>query len=206
MKTFFSIIFLTLSSLTVAAQDSNFQKGEVWLGSTFGFTFQDQEIARLNEEIYLGQPELESQLAFQFIPKIEYAVFNKFLVGTHLGFSMNIAESDHSSNLNLQNYKAGIHARYYIVQLLPKLFVQSEIGFNYNYLQADENHNSYFKSYLDAGISFNISQYWLASLTFKDILTYHSEEPNFDNRSDFSNNNFSDFINFPHFSIMFRFN
>ena len=206
MKTFFSIVFSILFSFTVAAQDSNFQKGEVWLGSTVGFTFQDQEIARLNEEIYLGQPELESQLAFQFIPKIEYAVFNKFLVGTHLGFSMNIAESDSSSNLNLQNYKAGIHARYYIVQLLPKLFVQSEIGLNYNYLQADENHNSYFKSYLDAGISFNISQYWLASLTFKDIFTYHSEEPNFDNRSDFSNNNFSDFINFPHFSIMYRFN
>lgn len=157
MKTFFSIIFSILFSFTVAAQDSNFQEGEVWLGSTVGFTFQDQEIARLNEEIYLGQPELESQLAFQFIPKIEYAVYNKFLVGTHLGFSMNIAESDSSSNLNFQNYKAGIHARYYIVQLLPKLFVQSELGFNYNYLHVDHNHNSYFKSYLDAGISFNIS-------------------------------------------------
>lgn len=125
---------------------------------------------------------------------------------THLGFSMNLTESDHSSNFNLQNYKTGIHARYYLVQLLPKLYIQSEIGINYNYLHTNRYHNSYVKSYLDAGISFNISQYWLVSLTFKDILTYHSKEPNFDNRSDFSNNNFSDFINFPHFSMMYRFN
>ncbi len=200
------LTFTLLISYIISAQNINFHKGEVWLGGTFGLSFNNNELARINQQTYLGQPEIQNQLAFQFIPKIEYAVFNKFLVGAHLGFSMNLAESDHSSNLNLQNYKAGINARYFIVKVLPQLFIQSEIGLNYNYLHTNNTHNTYLKSYLDAGISFNISEYWLASLIFKDVLSYYSEQPNFENRSDFSNNNFRDFINFPHFSIMYRFN
>lgn len=197
-----------------SAYSQNLEQNELWLKAKIGFNFQNDELARINAQKYFGQ-ELDNNLVFQVIIEPEYALADRLFVGPQLGFgSASYEIPGNSKNLNFQNYKIGWHVNYFYLKVLPKLYLNAEIGGDYNYLHSNQalaeglsRSNSYFKGYLDAGISFFVQDDLLFSLLLTDIFSYHSSLPNFDQKDGFNTGKvFKDFIDFPHFSVSYRLN
>ncbi|TQD40418.1 hypothetical protein [Haloflavibacter putidus] len=214
------LLFFLLAGLfpvvSILAQNANntsyIPKNSIWVGAKAGLTFYDNELARLNEATYLGQ-EINNSVKAEIVPQIDYALFDNFLVGAQLGFGYAYFEED-SANFSSasQNYKIGLQAAYHL-PIIEQVHIFTEIGGNYNYFKTKEENsnlqlsgdNSYFKSYLDVGVSLAASKQWLFLVVFKDVLSYHSSLPNFSGKEDFEGGVvFKDFINYPHFSVKYR--
>ncbi len=214
----FLLFFITgiFSVGTITAQNTNktsyIPKNSIWVGGKVGLTFYENELARLNEATYLGQ-EINNSIKAEITPQIDYALLDNFLVGAQLGFGYAYFEED-STNFTSksQNYKLGLQAAYYLT-IIEQMYIFAELGGNYNYFKTKEENNnlqlstdnSYFKYYLDVGVSLAASKHWLFSVVFKDVLSYHSSLPNFSGKEDFNGGVvFKDFINYPHFSVKYR--
>ncbi|MEX0996278.1 MAG: hypothetical protein WDZ45_04455 [Flavobacteriaceae bacterium] len=179
-----------------------------------GFTFQADELARINEQPPLDQ-NIGNGIKLQFKPAIHYSLFHNLWIGGHLGFGItNYSDKDRSIKSSSENYKMGVQLRYNFFKIIPEIYLHSEIGSNYNYLNLRENNpeqftlsNSYIKSYLDLGVNFVFSENWAVAIVFKDVLYNYSSRPNFENRKGFGNSNiFKDYIEFPFFSVSYRMN
>jgi hypothetical protein len=176
------------------------------------FTFQADELARINEQPPLDQ-NIGNGIKLQFTPAIHYSLIDNLWVGGHLGFGFtSFSDKNRGLSSSSENYKMGIQLRYNFLKIIPEIYLHSEIGSNYNYLSLRENNqqrfdesNSYLKSYLDLGINFVFSENWTVAIVFKDVLYNYSSAPNFENRKGFGNSNiFKDYIDFPSFSVIFR--
>lgn len=209
---FFSLA--VLFCLGNSAFSQNLEQNELWMKAKIGFSFQNDELARINAQKYFGQ-ELDNNFVFQAIIEPEYALADRLFVGPQLGFgSASYDIPGHTKTLNFQNYKIGWHVNYFFLKVLPKLYLNAEIGGDYNYFHSNwalrddlSRSNSYLKAYLDAGISFFIQDDLLFSLVFTDIFSYHSSLSNFDQKEGFNTGKvFKDFIDFPHFSVSYRLN
>lgn len=213
-RTLLLIISLIISSLALPQQNQSLEKGEIWAEAKVGLSFYNREIARINNENIIYQ-EINNSLRLEFIPQVNYAVANRLFLGGQIGIgydSFEVKEID-KNNTSL-NYKIGAQLQYYFLKITPQFYLKSEIGINYNHYRInpalenlDTQTSNYLKSYLDAGISFLPKEDWMISIFFKDIVTYHSNTPNFENREDLESSViFQDFIRFPHFSVSYRIN
>lgn len=179
-----------------------------------GFTFQADELARINEQPPLDQ-EIGNAIKLQFIPTIHYAIFDNLWAGGHIGFGFtNYSDKKSMSKGSSENYKIGVQLRYNFLKLISEIYLHAEIGSNYNYLNLRESNpeqftesDSYIKSYLDLGANFVFSDNWTVAIVFKDVFYNYSSAPNFENRKGFGNSNiFQDFIDFPSFSVIYQLN
>lgn len=177
-----------------------------------GFTFQADELARINEQPPLDQ-EIGNAIKLQFIPTVHYAISDNLWAGGHIGFGLtSYSDQNSTSKGSSENYKIGIQLRYNFLKIIPEIYLHSEIGSNYNYLSLRESSpeqftlsNSYLKSYLDIGINFIMSENWTVAIVFKDVLYNYSSTPNFENRTGFGNSKiFKDFFEFPYFSVIYK--
>lgn len=177
-----------------------------------GFTFQADKIAKINDQPPLDQ-EIGNAVKFQFTPTVHYSLFEDLWIGGHLGFGFtNYSDRNTNNKGSSENYKIGVQFRYNFLNLIPEIYLHTELGSNYNYFSSRESNpsqlnesNSYLKSYLDIGINFIMSENWTVAIVFKDVLYNYSSTPNFENRNGFGNSNiFKDFITFPYFSVIFN--
>ncbi|WP_121666840.1 hypothetical protein [Mesonia aquimarina] len=216
MQKSFLLFFITVFSIQFfyAQQNQSLSNGSLWLEAKAGLSFYNRELARINGE-NINYQEVNNSFRLEFIPQLNYAIANRLFLGAHLGFgydSFELKELDEKSTH--VNYKIGTQLQYYFLKITPEFYLRSELGINYNHyrsnspIETPETQNSnYLKTYLDAGFSFLPEENWMISIFFKDIITYHSNTPNFDNREDFESSVlFQDFIRFPHFSVSYQLN
>lgn len=214
-------MFKKLSYLLILIPLLQFSQSEAFGSATMsnwilefktGFTFQADELARINEQPPLDQ-EIGNGIKLQFIPAIHYSLIDNLWVGGHLGFGFtNYSVKNSGIKSSSENYKIGVQLRYNFLKIIPEIYLHSEIGSNFNYLSLLESSpeqftlsNSYIKSYLDLGINFIMSENWTVAIVFKNVLYNYSSAPNFEDRKGFGNSNFfKDFIDFPYFSIIYR--
>jgi len=204
------ILYFLISFIYSQEEDSGFiNKGDWWLESKIGFTFYNEDAAALDLNLTAGQP-IENSIKLQFTPGLSYAVSDRLLAGAHVGFGFfNYKYSNLNHNGRIQNYKSGIHLRYYFLKIMPEFYLFAETGSNFNYLVANVTpNNNYLKSYMDTGFSFKISDEWILSFVLKDVIYYYSSTPNFENRnSNFGSSSvLKEMIRFPFFSIMYQLN
>lgn len=179
-----------------------------------GFTFQADELARINEQPPLDQ-EIGNAIKLQFIPTVHYAISDNLWAGGHIGFGLtSYSDQNSTSKGSSENYKIGIQLRYNFLKIIPEIYLHSELGSNYNYLNMRESNpeqftlsSSYIKSYLGLGANFVFSENWTVAIVLKDVLYNYSAAPNFENRKGFGNSKvFKDFIDFPYFSVVYKLN
>ncbi|MDT0294583.1 hypothetical protein ACFQ3R_12480 [Mesonia ostreae] len=207
-------ILVLFSGYNISAQNQSLEKGEVWVEAKAGLSFYNRELARINNN-NIDYQEINNSLRLEFIPQVNYAIANRLFIGGQLGIgydSFEVKEID-KNNTSL-NYKIGAQLQYYFLKITPQFYLKSEIGVNYNHYRVnpaietlDTQTSNYLKTYLDAGFNFLLDEDWMVSIFFKDIVTYHSNTPNFENRKDVESSViFQDFIRFAHFSISYRIN
>ncbi|PZW41741.1 tRNA synthetase class II (D, K and N) [Mesonia algae] len=211
---FCTFILVFFSTYNIIAQTQALEKGELWVETKAGLSFYNREIARINNND-IDYQEINNSLRLEFIPQINYAIANKLFIGGQLGMSYDSFEvKEIDKNNTSLNYKIGAQLQYYFLKITPQFYLKSEIGANYNHYRVnpaienlDTQTSNYLKTYLDAGVSFLSKEDWMVSIFFKDIVTYHSNTPNFENRKDVESSViFKDFIRFPHFSVSYRIN
>ncbi|WP_339611598.1 hypothetical protein [uncultured Planktosalinus sp.] len=177
-----------------------------------GFTFQVDELARINEQPPLDQ-DIGNGIKLQFTPAMHYSLLDNLWVGGHLGFGFtNYSDKNRNIKSTSENYRIGVQLRYNFLKIISEIYLHSEVGSNYNYINLRESgllqfkeSNAYLKSYLDIGINLIFTENWTFVLIFKDVLYNYSSAPNFENRKGFGNSNvFKDFIDFPSFSVIYR--
>jgi len=211
---FCTFILVFFSTYNIIAQTQALEKGELWVETKAGLSFYNREIARINNND-IDYQEINNSLRLEFIPQINYAIANKLFIGGQLGMSYDSFEvKEIEKNNTSLNYKIGAQLQYYFLRITPQFYLKSELGTNYNHYRVnpaienlDTQTSNYLKTYLDAGVSFLSKEDWMVSIFFKDIVTYHSNTPNFENRKDVESSViFKDFIRFPHFSVSYRIN
>lgn len=211
---FCTFILVFFSTYNIIAQTQALEKGELWVETKAGLSFYNREIARINNND-IDYQEINNSLRLEFIPQINYAIANKLFIGGQLGMSYDSFEvKEIEKNNTSLNYKIGAQLQYYFLRITPQFYLKSELGANYNHYRVnpaienlDTQTSNYLKTYLDAGVSFLSKEDWMVSIFFKDIVTYHSNTPNFENRKDVESSViFKDFIRFPHFSVSYRIN
>lgn len=208
-----AILFNTLSfAQNYEALDNPFEKKSMYLEAAFGLSFHNQTLARINNQVPFDY-SLDNSLKFSLTPKFHYAVADNLFALGQVGFGyQEFRVEENHSKTKATNYIAGAGIKYYFWKIHPKLYLNAEAGLQYQYFHSkqqkmmDETINqSLMKSYLDIGVSFFIKEDILISLVFKDIVTYHSRLPNFDNKEDLKINNvFKEFFRYPHFSVTVR--
>ena len=216
MQKSFLLFFITVFSIQFlyAQQNQSLSNGSLWLEAKAGLSFYNRELARINGE-NINYQEVNNSFRLEVIPQINYAIANRLFLGGQIGIgydSFELKELDEKSTR--VNYKIGTQLQYYFLKITPEFYLRSELGINYNHYRSNSpiespetQTNNYLKTYLDAGFSFLPEENWMISIFFKDIITYHSNTPNFDNRENFESSVlFQDFIRFPHFSVSYHLN
>lgn len=216
MQKVFLLIFIGLlnTSIFYGQQNEALSKEALWVEAKAGLSFYNRELARVNNE-NINYQEVNNSLRLQLIPQLHYAIANRLFIGGQVGIGFDSYEikaiDENSTSIN---YKIGAQVQYYFLKITPQFYLRSEAGVNYNHYRInsalenrDTETSNYVKTYLDAGFSFLPEEDWMISIFFKDIVTYHSNTPNFENREDFESGViFQDFIRFPHFSVSYKLN
>lgn len=204
-------IFVCLVASTVYGQDRAvlFDEGSWHLDAKIGLAFYNDTFAALDNDITAGQ-SVQNSIKLQFMPGVSYAVKERLLAGAYLGYGfLHYNYSDLDEKGRYHNYKAGIHLRYHFLKIFPGFYLFGEAGSNFNYLKAkNTDGNDYFKSYIDTGFSYKLTDEWVLSFVLKDVLFYYSSSYNFENR-DFGFGNskiFKEMTAFPFFSVTYRLN
>ena len=210
---FFAVVLFTFASY--AQHDNEYlEKGSIWLEGQVGLNFSNNELARIGEKSYFNQT-INNSFRFQLIPKLNFAIANRLLIGPHIGYGYLNYTSKDSEKIRENNYKAGGQLKYYFLKIIPQIYLGSEIGLNYNYINRKGHFlNEHFltdahygKSYLNFSLNFFIADEWIVEITFKDIFTWHSSTPNPTMQTGVHGiDKFRNWINFPHFSLLYRIN
>ena len=184
---------------------SKAQESKLWLEPEIGLSFVQDDLARIYGDIEPRQ-EISNSLILSLRPKLYYQLKEKFWIGAHLGYAYEFASLDDQPDINISNYKIGLHGRYDLLEVFNHFQIYSEIGGNYNYLSSNQADNEdHFKFYTDIGARFYISNKLYAGLIFKDLISYHSNAINFRNRDGFHiANPVKEFLEFPFFVIGFE--
>lgn len=191
-----------------------FEKQSMYLETTLGWSFHNQTLARINNQVPFDY-SLNNSLKFSLMPNFQYAIADNLFAIGQVGFGyQEFRIEENNSKTKATNYIAGAGVKYYFWKIHPKLYLNAETGVQFqsyhskepNYLDKTIN-QSLMKSYLDIGISLFVKENLLFSLVFKDIISYHSRLPNFDGQEDWNINNvFKNLFRYPHFSVAFRLN
>ncbi|MDR6300108.1 hypothetical protein [Mesonia maritima] len=203
-------ILLIFSTLCYSQQNQALSKKSLWIEAKAGLSFYNRELARINNE-NINYQKVNNSLRLEIIPQLNYAIADRVFIGGQIGIGYDsFEEKTLNKNNTSYNYKIGAQLQYYFLKITPQFYLRSELGANFNHLNMNfsvNRSNNYLKTYLDAGFSFLPKENWMVSIFFKDIFTYHSSSPNFENRNDFESSViFQDFIRFPHFSVSYQLN
>lgn len=209
-----NIIVSTLMLLAHLVYGQQIKPSRFSVEGTAGLNFYNETLDLLSyDNIVPRELNPENYFRLQFIPKLNYRVRDKPLfVGTHLGFGYEsfTVKENREIRVSARLFKVGAHLQYELLNF-SGFRTYLELGSNYNlydtprFLYGSQDTVGYLKAYLDIGIRVSIYQSIDVSLLFKDFSSYHSNAINFERREGFNLvPSFQDFIEFPHFSIIYK--
>lgn len=208
-------VFLFLTGLhfsLMASAQEILQKGSLILSGEVGISFYNSDL-RYSDSSVMANYNLNDALRFTLIPQLEYAFEDRLFVAGHLGFNFsNYKRQNSGFRLQALNLKTGVSLKYYLLEITDFLFVYSELGLSLNFyslkqgsLPLERFNNTLITSNFDLGLTLFAGPEWMISLVFKDLISYHSDTPNFEHLRGLNTGSpFKDFIRFPHFSIAYK--
>lgn len=209
----YKLLLLLLLCCVALAQSQSSRNSSFNLEAVLGLSFFNQNLVIINQEDLLPQEvQPENYYRFQLITKLNYLPLDeKWALGAHVGggYESFKTEDGRNERISAQLFKLGVHTQYEFLKIRG-IRPYVELGTNYNSYRRPQinstvnDSSNYLKSYVDIGLRAQLSQSIHFSLIFKDVATYHSDPVNFENRNKFTVEPIlREFLNFPHFSIVY---